>query len=141
MRCKLIICIVAAVTSLLTACDDAGKEEPAGTLTSPDGRHILWITIQHNGINNSIARGYLTLASNNPKPTNLIFRTPDCVSTYATWSSGNEVIIFYDRIYISGFHSEDKDLKLKINLYNREKLPQNITSNGNVLKLPCTVWK
>lgn len=141
MRCKLITCTAGIVISLLAACDDTGKEEPAGTLTSPDGNYTFWATYENNGINNSVINGYLTKGKNKPGYYDNFFSTSDCEGAYVTWRSNSELVIYYDRIYVFRFSSLKRNIGVKSYLIDKNDLPQNITSNGNVLKLPCTVWK
>ena len=94
-----------SLTSICIASAGCGNRTTTvvGSTSSPDGRHVFWVTNEYGGLGSGVVSVHLTTPVEKPTLANAFLRTPECTATVVRWSGSNAIEISYDAIDVTVF--------------------------------------
>lgn len=133
MRCvSLILC------GMLWGCGGGRETQLVAQRTAPDGKHVLWVMNESGGLHSGVVSLHLTTPSEKPTPKNQVFLTPECSNAVVRWEDRDTVVIIYDALFASQFHSgliSEASSVPRVRLFDRKAKSIPAVSNG--VLLPC----
>jgi hypothetical protein len=121
-------------------CEEERVPRTVAKIASPDASHLLWIQNESGGLISGVVTIHVTPTDATPNAQNAILRTPECENTIVGWSGKDRVLIGYDKIYASGFHSTFPTLNGasgQVDLRKRRADDQRTGTIGPSALLPC----
>ena len=125
---------VAFLCTVSVGCGDR-PTTVVGSLASPDGQHVMWVTNEYGGLGSGVVSVHLAKTGEKPSPVNLLLSTPECTQTIVRWSGPDALEALYDTLTVTRFRP---DRSPRIVLFtHRASNAVNVESPEGGISMPC----